>query len=189
MIFILIISGFLVAPSFMGILLFFLPFIALGVYYSGTIAHSKQKVASKFWDRLFDRFSDGFVNLLITRIFARSDQENNELMTRAKDASYAQKSVRRFWLIFGSFGKFFTVFIRALAIIAGVLFLRTGHIDLATFFFFISLADRIFSPLMMICDNLGQLYQNSAHYEKMLEVFALDSERDMGVRLIQKVKK
>lgn len=41
----------------------------------------------------------------------------------------------------------------------------------------------------MILDKLGQLHQDSAHYEKMLEVFALDSERDMGVRLIQKVKK
>ena len=129
------------------------------------------------------------MNLLVTRVFSRTHYEGNELYNRAKKASIEQKGVRRFWLIFRSFGNFFTLFIRAIGIIVGVLFLRNGHIDLATFFFFISLADRVFSPLMMICDNLGQLYQNSAHYEKMLEVFALDSERDIGVRLIQKVKK
>lgn len=189
MIIILVISGFLVAPVFMGMLLLFLPCIAIGVYYSWTTAHARQKIASTFWDRFFDRFSDGFVNLLVTRVFSRDRYENHELYNRAERASNAQKSVRRFWLIFGSFGKFFTVFVRAIAIIFGVLFMRSGHIDLATFFFFISLADRIFSPLLMICDNLGQLYQNSAHYEKMLEIFALESERDTGVRTLQKVKK
>ena len=189
MILILIVSGFIIAPMFMTVLLFFVPVITVGVYYAWSTAHSKQKMVNKYWDKLHDRLSDGFVNLLITRVFSRSHYEDNELHHRAEKASIEQKGVRRFWLIFGSLGKFFTLFIRAIAIIVGVLFLRNGHIDLATFFFFISLADRIFSPLLMICDNLGQLYQNSAHYEKMLEVFALDSERDIGVWLIQKVKK
>lgn len=152
--------------------------MAIGVYYAGVNAHSRQKVANKFWDRLHDRFSDGFTNLLVTRVFARSHRENSELHDRASVASIAQKSVRRFWMIFNSFGNFFTLFVRAIAIVIGVFFMRGGYIDLATFFFFISLSDKIFGPIMMISNKLGQLHQNSVHYEKMLEVFALDSERD-----------
>lgn len=189
MILILLVSGFIIAPAFMGILLLFMPLMAWWVYYAGSNAHSKQKIANKLWDRLFDRLSDGFTNLLIIRVFARAQRENQELQSRASCAWEAQNRIRKFWVVFNSFGKFFTLFIRAIAIIVGVLFLQNGHIDLATFFFFISLADKIFGPLMMIFDKLGQLHQDSAHYEKMLEVFALESERDMGIRMLQKVKK
>ena len=48
-------------------------------------------MVNKYWDKLHDRLSDGFVNLLITRVFSRSHYEDNELYHRAEKASIEQK--------------------------------------------------------------------------------------------------
>ena len=41
---------------------------------------------------------------------------------------------------------------------------------------------------MMICDKLGMLYQLSAHFEKAVEVLALETEKDTGARVINSMR-
>ena len=50
------------------------------------MANEKQKKINTLWDRLFDRLNDGFTNLLVIRVFVRSQRENDELGSRANIA-------------------------------------------------------------------------------------------------------
>lgn len=121
---ILLISGFIIAPLLMTILLAFLPIYFVAVWYAGRTAHAKQKAINHYWDRLYDRIADSLVNLSTIRVFARQKHELSILDDRGADASTAQNDVRRFWVMFNSFGKLFTLIIRAVALVTSVILLK-----------------------------------------------------------------
>ncbi len=71
----LLVFGFYINPMMMLISLFVLP---IGIAISVTVgkkAHTMQKRADNFWDKVFGRFMDGLTNLSIVRLYAREKRE------------------------------------------------------------------------------------------------------------------
>lgn len=64
-----------------------------------------------------------------------------------------------------------------------------GKTDYATFFFFISFTDRIYSPIMEIFQVIQWSMRDIAYYEKAKEVFEMESEKDTGTKMLQKIDK
>lgn len=71
----LLVFGFYINPMMMLISLFVLP---IGIVISVTVgkkAHTMQRRADNFWDKVFGRFMDGLTNLSIVRLYAREKYE------------------------------------------------------------------------------------------------------------------
>lgn len=185
----LLISGLVIDPFFTLICLLFLPVGILGVFYFGRQAHSNQRIANKKWDRMYDRLVDSIINLPVIRIFARNETEYHIMQERLDAGNQAQMSVRKNWSQFNAFGRFFTILAKLITISGGGILMYMGKTDYATFFFFISFTDRIYSPIMEIFQVIQWSMRDIAYYEKAKEVFEMESEKDTGTRILQKIEK
>jgi ABC-type multidrug transport system fused ATPase/permease subunit len=185
----LLISGILIDPIFTLICLGFLPVGIIGVFSLGTTAHRNQRIANKAWDRMFDRLTDGIINLPVIRIFGRIDTEYALMRWRMQVGNDAQYSVRKNWSQFNAFGRFFTIIAKLITISGGGILLYTGQTDYATFFFFIAFTDRIYSPIMELFGVIQSSMRDIAYYEQAKIVFAMDSETDTGKKILSKIEK
>lgn len=157
-----------------------LPIGIIGVSYTGKQAYKNQHVANKYWDNLFNRISDSFTNLSITRIFSRQDHEISLLKNRINTASSEQKKVRKLWIGFVSFGQAFVFLAKTFVLSIGIIFVYQGNISLGTLLFFVAFADRIYGPIFSIFESYQNLLINIADYEKAEAIFNMDNEMDTG---------
>lgn len=65
---------------------------------------------------MFDRLSDGIINIPVIRIFARTKAEYNIMKERMDAGNNAQFSVRKNWSQFNAFGRFFTIIAKLITI-------------------------------------------------------------------------
>ncbi len=185
---ILLVSGLYIDPLFTAICLAFLPVWVIWVFSLGSAAHKNQRVANKAWDRMFDRLSDGIINIPVIRIFARTKAEYNIMKERMDAGNNAQFSVRKNWSQFNAFGRFFTIIAKLITISGWGILLYTGRTDYATLFFFIAFTDRIYSPIMEIFQVIQWSMRDIAYYEKAKELFAMESEIDEWKKNLTKIK-
>lgn len=136
---------------------------------------------------MFDRLGDGIINLPVIRIFGRIDTEYALMRGRMQSGNEAQYSVRKNWSQFNAFGRFFTIIAKLITISGGGILLYMGQTDYATFFFFIAFTDRIYSPIMELFGVIQSSMRDIAYYEQAKAVFAMESEIDIGKKILSQV--
>lgn len=168
--------------------LVFLPISIACIMIIGKSAHKNQRMANKYWDKVFWRISDSFTNLNIMRIFDRNDYEVAILSERIHHASIEQNKVRKLWILFNSFGGAFVFVAKILILSFGIILIYQGSLSLWTLLFFIAFADRVYWPIFSVFEWYQNMMVNIAHYEKIEHVFWLENEQDNGVIPLQNLK-
>lgn len=186
---VLIIIGWMVDVRMLAIALTLLPVIVISVFYTGKQAHTNQRAANKYWDKVFGRISDSFTNLSITRIFDRQDHELSILSMRLDRASDEQMKVRKNWILFHSLWQAYTYLAKIFILALGIVLLYDGSMTLGTLLFFLAFADRLYSPIMAVFEAYQTMMINIAHYEKMEAVFLMADEKNTGTIELQTMKK
>lgn len=169
--------------------LILLPFSIWGIQKLGNTAYKNQKVANTYWDSLFNRIVDTFTNLKVIRIFSREGHETHilkERFTRARDAQY---SIRKFWIVFNGLGGFIATLGQAITLSTGIYYMIHGTLSLGTLFFFIGFSEKIYGPIFTIFQKFQETLIHIAGYEKIHLLYAMNPERDSGIKEFGGIKK
>lgn len=179
---ILTVVGFIIDPILTLSALIFLPLIILVVQSLGKKAHSKQREANTYWDRLFGRVGDVFTNIQIIKVSAREEYEGAYIHGLYQDASERQLEIRKYWLVFNSFWRFIRIIPRILVLSVSIYLYAHDSISLGTIFFFFSFTDTIYTPIFNLIQNYQQLMQSFAKYEQLEATVDLPKEKDEWVK-------
>ena len=187
--FVLIVSGLFIDVRMTLISLILLPFSIWGIQKLGNTAYKNQKVANTYWDSLFNRIVDTFTNLKVIRIFSREGHETHILKERFTQARDAQYSIRKFWIVFNGLGGFIATLGQAITLSTGIYFMIHDTLSLGTLFFFIGFSEKIYGPIFVIFQKFQETLIHIAGYEKIQLLFAMDPERDSGIKEFGGIKK
>lgn len=165
----------------------FLPFAILIARYFGLVAHTNQRIANKYWDKLFWRISDIFTNIALIKILAREDFERKYIKKLYDEAGAKQLKIRTYWLRNSSFGRILKIIPRIITLGASIYFFQTGQITFGTVFFFFSYTDTLYSPIYNIVEKYQQLMQSFAKYEQLQQVTSGKKEIDTGKKILKEI--
>jgi len=104
-----------------------------------------------------------------------------------KEAQEAQYSVRRNWAEYNAFGRFLTTFWLIITLSGGIILLKYNLTTIPTLFFFIAFTQRLYGPIMEIFSTFQNMLERLVYYEKAQAIFALNSEKDTGQKILRKV--
>lgn len=167
-------------------------FLPVGIFltkYFWQIAHSQQREANTYWDKLFWRIGDIFSNIQILKISAREKHEAKYIYALYDRANKKQLKIRGYWLRFSSFGRIIKIIPRIIVLSYSIVLYSRGDISLGTIFFFFTFTDTIYSPIFTILQNYQQLMQSFAKYEQLQEVLEKTPEKDSGKLSLSWVQK
>ena len=184
----LIIFWFIIDWKMTVLSLIFLPISIYFIFHIGKSAHTNQRTANKYWDKVFWRISDSFTNLQIMRIFDRNDYEVAILSERIDHASREQNKVRKLWILFNSFGWAFVFVAKVLILSIGIILIYKWQLSLWTLLFFLAFADRVYGPIFSVFEWYQNMMINIAHYEKIESIFTMENEQDTGNKELTKLE-
>ncbi len=163
--------------------------ISIGwVVWIGQKAHTTQHSTNNLWDKAFGRIWDSFINLNITRIFSRGNNEVEILSDRFHKAGINQQKVRKLWVGFNSFGQAFVFVAKVFVLSIGIIFIYHGTMGLWTLLFFLAFADRVYGPIFSVFEAYQNMMINIAHYEKIEAIFTMNNEKDTWSKKLTKIK-